>query len=275
MTNCEWANSKIEAYFTDELSGEDQKRFQTHLAVCAECMEEVESLRHMDTLVRGVFRRRIAIAQLAAQTNPRPRILRIVFAGAGLAVAAALLVTGIPLFQQPPAPPITTKIPEPPKLQEDVKKDNTAQNSTYQAKPGVTTPPKPTVEPTLDSIPPDAPDFAISDAAGIPETYRGRMFLFGVVSRDQRAAITGLQQIHNALASTSAVRIVGVTRRHEEDFEGATFPVFVNHGSKLFGIKDGEFLLVDATGTPRLKGTLSDRGNVARVRSQLEQLNVR
>ena len=277
MTNCEWTNSKIEAYFTDELTAEDWQRFQTHQAGCAECRQQIESLKHMDTLVRGVLQRRIAIARLASQTNTRPRVVRIMLAGMGVAVAALLLVTALPfLQQQPPAPPITTNVPAPPNLLEDVKKDNTTQNTDRtkpdEAKPAVA------VVPTLDPIPPDAPDFAISDAAGYTttlETYRGRVFLFGVVSRDEKKAVAGLQEIHDALASNNAIRIVGVTRRHEENLEGGTFPVFFNHGSKLFGIGDGEFLLVDAAGTPRLKGTLSETGNVARIKTQLSQINGR
>jgi hypothetical protein len=240
----------------------------------------VDSFKHIDTLVQGVFQRRVAIARMAAQANTRPRVARILLAGAGVAVAAALLLaTGIPYLQQePPAPTIATKPPAAPDLPRDIKKDTTVENTTDRTKPDVGTSSRPVVSPALDPIAPDAPDFAISDVGGIPttlETYRGRAFLFGVVSRDLKTSVAGLKQIHEAFASNNAVRIVGVTRVREEGFDGTNFPVFFNHGSKLFGLADGEFLLLDATGTPKFKGVLSDTGNVAKLRSQLSQLNAR
>jgi len=280
MTNCQWINSKLEAYFTEELPGEEFQRVQDHLASCAECRRQVDSFQEIDSMVRGVFKRRVALAQQAAQMNTRPRVFKIALASTTLAVVALLLVIGMPFFQQTPAPPVATQTPSVPEIQPEVKKDSVEGSANRQlAKPGDEAPAPTAVEPSLESIGSDAPDFVITDPAGYTatlETYRGRAFLFGVVSRDQKSAVAGLQQIYDAFDSNRGIRIVGISRQHrDEGFDRATFPILFNHGSKLMGIADGHFLLLDATGKPRLEGSLTDTQQVSKVRAQLEQLGIR
>ena len=60
--------------------------------------------------------------------------------------------------------------------------------------------------------------------------------------------------------------------RTEENFDGITFPIFYNHGSWLLGVADGRFLLMDASGTRVLEGSLTNAGDIARVRNQVSQL---
>jgi hypothetical protein len=43
----------------------------------------------------------------------------------------------------------------------------------------------------------------------------------------------------------------------------------------LLGVREGEFLLIDAAGKTRLEGSLTDSASVARIRSQLAQLGIR
>jgi hypothetical protein len=179
-------------------------------------------------------------------------------------------------FTQAPAPPTALqKPPAPPDLQNEVKKDNAVQTSVNHAKPGDATPATglgPT-NPSLDANAPDAPEFALTDAAGYTttlDTYKGRLFLFGVITRDQKTAVAGLQQIYNSLGKNRGIRIIGVSRR-EENFDGVTFPVYYNHGSKLLGVPDGEFLFLDSAGSKILQGSLSDPVDLARLRMQVSR----
>ena len=120
MTKCEWINPKLEAYFTDELAGEELHHVQDHLATCAECRQQVDSFKEVDSMVRGVFKRRVVLAQHAAQMNTRPRVFKVALAGAGLAVAVFLLVAGMTFFEQTPAPPIAENPPSVPEVQPGV-----------------------------------------------------------------------------------------------------------------------------------------------------------
>jgi hypothetical protein len=276
MTNCEWINPKLEAYFTDELPGEELQRVQAHLAGCTECRRQVESFNEIDSMVRGVFKRRVVLAQQAAQMNTGPRVFKIALASTSFAVVALLFVLGLTFFQQTPAPPVAVQQPSVPEIQPEVKKDDVGEIG--RAKPDDDAPAATAVDPSLEQIGSDAPDFVITDAAGYPttlENYRGRAFLFGVVSPDQKNAVAGLQQIFDSFDSNRGIRIVGILRHREEGFDKASFPIRFNHGSKLMGVADGHFLLLDATGKPRLEGSLTDAQGVSKVRTQLELLSAR
>src|SRR5262245_9115176 len=116
MTNCEWFNSKLEAYFCDGLSDDELQGCQDHLATCTECRRQVESLKSLDTDIRQVFDRRLRLAQKAAQIDVRPRVLKMALAGTGMVAAATLLVLGLTFFQPsdagaPQQPPIVVQIP--------------------------------------------------------------------------------------------------------------------------------------------------------------------
>lgn len=280
MTNCEWINSKLEAYFTNELPGEERQRFQTHLGSCSECSAEVESFKDIDSVIRGVFERRLAVARQASQINTRPRVFKIALATTGLAVAALVLAIGMTSFQQAPAPPLAIRTPTVPDVQPEVKKDSVDEaNSTKKlAKPGDAAPAKTASDPSLETVGSDAPDFVITDDAGYTKTlenYRGSVFLFGVISHDQKDGVAGLQQIYNKFAANREIRIVGISRHRDEGINGATFPILFNHGSKLLGVPDGHFLLMDSTGKPRMEGSLTDTKSVSQVRTQLERMGVK
>ena len=60
-----------------------------------------------------------------------------------------------------------------------------------------------------------------------------------------------------------------MARHREDQFNGATFPVFFNNGSKLLGVQDGKFILVDAAGKSRLEGSLADSASVARIKRSI------
>src|SRR5262245_44197876 len=112
MTNCDWMNSKFEAYFCDSLVDDERRVFETHLASCEGCRREVESLKAIDPLVRGVLQRRLALAQRPVHSNSHSRVLRGAVAAVGLAAAAVLLVIGMRFFQETPELPIVSRPPE-------------------------------------------------------------------------------------------------------------------------------------------------------------------
>ena len=278
MTNCQWIDSKTEAFFADELQGEEFQRFQTHLASCDACRATVESLKGVDSLVRGVFQRRVAVATMAARANTRPRVFKIVLASMALTAAAVFIALATTYTQYVPAPPVALKPPPVPVL-EEVKKEDVEQSTNKNlSKPGDVAPAKAANDSHADKVPNDAPEFLIADTAGYTynlETYRGRALLFGVISPSQKAAVTSLQQIYEAFGSNRGIRVLGIARHQDDSFDGATIPVFFNHGSKLMGMGDGQFLLVDASGKTRLQGSLSDARSIAKLGSQLEQMGIR
>ena len=278
MTNCKWIDSKLEAFFTDSLSGEELELCQTHLASCEECRHQVHSMKQVDNLVRRVFQRRTVVATQAGQFNSRARVWKMAaLTTASVAAAAVLLGIGFIFLQQTPAPPTAVLPPDPPDLEQriDNSRESTDRNLT---KPEDGEPAKAASEPQLDAATEGGPEFAITDPAGYTESldsYQGRVFLFAVVSPGQKTAVANLQQIYNAFGSNPGIRIRGVARHREDNFEGITFPMYFNHGSKLLGVKDGEFLLLDRAGKERLlEGSLTDPRNVTRIRSRLGQLGI-
>jgi hypothetical protein len=278
--DCNWIDAKIESYFTDTLSGDELRTFHNHVATCNECSGKVESFTQIDTLVRGAFQRRLAIARLAAQTDTRSRVFKISLTAAGLTAAAVLVATWLTFVPQP-APPTTVLQPPPvPALQNDVKKNEASGEGaqTRLSKPGDGLPAATAVDPSLDPNSPVAPDFAITDAAGYTtglDAYKGHALLFGVLTRDQKSAVAGMQQIYDSFAHNREIRIVGISRRGDESLDSVTFPMFFNHGSKLMGVADGEYLLLDSTGKTRLKGSLASAADLGKLRSEIDKMTAR
>ena len=97
-----------------------------------------------------------------------------------------------------------------------MRKDAVAQEIPGLAKPKDGKPVEPAPQPHLDvssgRMDPTSPS---SDAAGYTrtlETYRGRVFLFGVLSPEQKAAVSNLQQIYDDFGSNPGIRIFAVAR---------------------------------------------------------------
>ena len=278
MTNCDWINSKLEAYFCDTLSDDERRLFETHLTSCQACGREVESLKALDPLVHGVMQRRLALAQRPAHSNSRPRVLRVAVSALTLAAVVVLLAIGMRFLQETPAPPIVGRPPEVQPV-ETTKKDTEQSSDPKLAKPlpADRKPLKPAPQPELDVATANGPEFAIIDAAGYTATlemFRGRVFLFGVISSEQKAAVSNFQQVYDAFQTNRGIRMLAVAR-HREDEISTTIPLFFNNGSQLMGVKEGQFLLVDAMGQTSLKGSLSDPASITRLKNQLGQLGIR
>ncbi len=283
-TNCQWCQSKIEAYFCDDLSAEEFGLFQAHLASCPTCHREVQELADIDPMMQKVLQRRLAQAHAAGQWNTRPRVWKVALAGSGIALAAVLgigVLTLKPVVQPPVAASIepakfVAPAPSPVIAPPDEKVIEQATPSL--GKPGDGPSVAPPLHPELDVRPVNGPDFAIIDASGESstlETFKGHVLFFGVVSADQKEATANLQELHQALGSNPNVRILGVANRREDKFEGSTFPLRFNHASKLLGVQNGQFLIVDAAGNAKLKGSLGNAADIAKARTQLGQLGVK
>lgn len=276
MTNCDWMNSKLESYFCDSLPDDERSVFETHLASCEACRREVESLKAVDPLVRGVLQLRLAMAQRPVHSNSHSRVLKGALAAMGLAAAAVLLVIGMRFFQETPGPPIVNRPPEVQNPVESIKKDS-EQPAPKLAKPTDGSASRPISQPDLDVATPSGPEFALIDDAGYTvtlESLRGTVFLFGVVSSEQKAAVNNFQQIYDAFQTNRGIRMLAVARHRADDIP-TTIPLYFNKGSRLMGVEDGQYLLADATGKTVLKGSLSDPANIARLRSQLSQIGIR
>jgi hypothetical protein len=281
-TNCEWCQSKLEAYFAEDLGRQDLELFQAHLAACEGCSREVKELRDIDPMMQQVLHRRLAQARAAGQWNTRPRVWKVALAGSGIALAAVLGLGMLALRQE--APKAITAGNTPPAIEPapapviDNPKEKTNQPAPRLLKPeeGPTPPPAP--QPELDRRPADGPDFAILDVSGEAYTldsYKGRVLLFGVVSSDQKEATSNLQELHQDFGSNPNVRILGVANRREDKFEGATFPLRFNNASKLMSVQNGQFAIVDSMGNLKVKGSLANSADVTRARTQLGQLGVK
>ena len=283
-TNCQWCQSKLESYFAEELAPEDLQLFQAHLASCTTCSREVQELRDIDPMVRQVLQRRLVQARAAGRWNTRPRVWKVALAGSGIALAAVLGIGMLALRQEPPT--TTTAGAKPPEIVQPAPSPVIAnpREKISQAvdpklvKPGDGTSVPPAPQPELDRRALNGPEFAVIDASGegaTLETYKGHVLLFGVVSSDQKEGIANLQELYLAFGSNPNVRIFGVPDRRDDKIEGATFPLRFNHASKLLGAQNGQFVIVDAAGGSRLRGSLSNAADVTRARTQLGQLGVK
>lgn len=282
-TNCQWCQSKVDPYFCEELSQEDLGRFQTHLSSCPACSREVQELKDIDPMVKQVLQHRLAQARSAGQWNTRPRVLKVALAAAGIAAVAVLGIGTVALRPTPQEaiiaetrPPVVQ--PDPSPVIENPKKKITQAADPKIGKIDEGTPIPPAPQPELDKRPADGPEFAIIDASGEAstlETYKGHVLLFGVVSSDQKEATANLQELYQAFGSNPSVRILGVANRRDDRIEGATFPIRFNHASKLLGVQNGQFLIVDPAGSSKLKGSLTNAADVTKARTQLGQLGVK
>jgi hypothetical protein len=280
-TNCHWYQSKLEAFFSEELPAEDLELFKTHLVSCEDCSRQVRELNGIDPAVRQVFQHRLATARAAAQWNTRPRVWKLALAGS---TVAAALILGVSLLTNPGAAPKSDIVqqqqlaPEP-KLEQVVeapKQKTSEAGDPKLAKPTEGTPVPPAPQPELDRRPVDGPEFAILDPnngqSNTLEDYRGRALLFGVISSEEKEAIANLQALYKEFGTNPKVFVRAVPEHRDDKIEGATFPVWYNHGSKLMGVQKGQFVLLDASGASKMKGSLASAADIEKARTQLGQL---
>jgi hypothetical protein len=253
--NCEWITANFEGYFSDRLHPEEKQIFHAHIQVCSNCREELRQLNDTDPLIRNYFKHQLAVAHIPVRR-------RAWLIPAGVAAAFATLFVLLPMLKTSdvtvtaPAPattaPAAASAPEVGKVQEESpilrakpQSDNSAAELNASGHPEQ--------ERTVD--------FLVTDPAGYSSTienYRGRMLLFGVWSTDQPHSISNLERVYQTFGSNTKVRILGVSNQRGTKPAGTTFPVVYNQGSRLLGTGIGRFVLLDETGSVRLRGSLAE-----------------
>jgi hypothetical protein len=267
-------DSRFEAYCCDRLDDSEWRLAESHLKDCSQCREELAGLNAVDPLVKDVFRHRLSVAR-----SPRAPQLRLrVFPVAATALAIIAVVTGLvfirPTVNAPELPPVAIQAPVAPTESVEPKPAE-VEPDVARAKPDEI---RPAVPPSV--IPPpgrltNGEPFAVIDAAGYVrhlEDFRGYVLVVGVWSDDQPQAAQNLDQVYRTFASNANFRLLGVANGPQNVVPGATFPIVYNYDSRLLGAKESEFVVIDAKGTERLRGSLlTDTSNLLQgVRSALQ-----
>ena len=284
--DCQWIEKNLESLFCGRLGTGEDRLAREHIEACERCRQEVVDLNAIDPLVKKYFH-----YELAQAVKPRPepglagvRIGRVFGLGTVAAAAVAILMAAVlrapqtspiavpsepaqvqivpPVAVEPPAviKGGTAIIPERAKPSSEGQKAASSVQ-TDQAKAS-------SLRPAVDS---NSPDFVVSDPAGYSRTledYRGHILLIGVWASAQPASIANLERLYKTFGSNAKLRLVAVSNERQSRPLNTTFPVFYNQGSRLLGAKPGEFILLDETGTLRLRGSLVK--DFEQLRSQLQ-----
>jgi hypothetical protein len=262
--NCQWIENNLEALFCEKLDPEQVRLARAHIESCPSCSREVHALNAIDPLVKNYLRRELQ----AAQQRRTLRAGRVVgLSAATLALVALLLfvVLGTPQTQirhvDPPA--LVAQNDVAPAVQNDVTPpiktpDESASlpRSKPVNQPTVTSDRTPAGRPATSG---NAPEFLVTDLAGYAhkiEDYRGHVTLVGVWSGASPEAISNMESLYKTYGGNVKCRFIGVSNGRVAKPASATFPVFYNQGSKLFGARSGEFVLLDQNGGILLRGSL-------------------
>lgn len=108
--------------------------------------------------------------------------------------------------------------------------------------------------------PGNAPDFLVMDPVGFSrrvEDFRGHLVLITVWSGASPEAIANFERLYKAYGFQARFRFIGVSNERLSKPANTTFPVFYNQGSKLFGLRPGEFVLLDEKGEIAMRGSLT------------------
>jgi hypothetical protein len=267
--DCKWMNAHFEAYCCNRLSPHDEGIADSHIQSCEACQEELRGLNAIDPMIKELFRQRLAAAS-ARRTAPSRRFVPAA-AGAALAAAAIALVL---LFNPGSETPDPQAVPaQAQSAQQTVPKDD-GPAAIDRAKPDEAGAPLSSAAATGTNSNAAAEAFAVIDPAGYVrrlEDYRGYVLVFGVWSPDQPQAAANLEEIYRTFARDTRFRLIGVSSRREPAPD-VIFPVVYNSDSRLLGARESEFVVIDAGGAERLRGSLlTDAADTIRsVRTVLE-----
>jgi AhpC/TSA family len=262
--DCKWIENNLEALFCDRLEPEQDRLARAHIENCASCRLEMQALNAIDPVVKKHFQRELRIAQ-----QPRVAHTGRLFglSAAALALAAILVFAGLRTLQTtpPPAPsqpaatllPPVAEIPAPP----PVKNPDPNVPPVERAKPVTAAANAPDqLSRALPSKSDNAPDFLVKDLAGYSrriEDFRGHVVVITVWSGASPEAISNFEKLYKAHGAQAKFRFVGVSNERLTKPANATFPVFYNQGSTLFGVRSGEVVVLDEKGVVTLRGSLT------------------
>ena len=259
--DCQWVEKHLEALFSEELGDQESRAARAHIESCESCKAETQALFAIDPLIENYFRRELEIAR-------RPQVIhkgRVLGLSTVAAVVVALLLMILIRNPQAPAalapPGSAANVPAPPTEPPAPTIKQNDQTSPQLAKP-TPEPAGPSDRlPSISSTPvtSSAQDFLVTDPAGYSHTladFRGHVVVVGVWSRNQSESIANLERLYKSFATNPKIRFVGVPSDRQSKPEKTTFPVLYNQGSKLFGAKAGEFVLLDENGSVESRGSL-------------------
>jgi hypothetical protein len=259
--DCQWVEKNLEALFSEKLGEEESRLFRAHVESCVPCRREVQALNAIDPLIKSYFQHELRIARRPRAIN-RARVFGLSAAAAVFAAVLVLLVMRTPQTpsvlppvanSEPSAPVVEPPTPPPIKEHEPAE---VLRSKPTAGEPNATPDVRPQKSPAVTA---NSPDFLVTDPAGYShniEEYRGRVVVVGVWSRNQAESIANLERLYRANATNTKLRLLGVSNEHEPKPTNTTFPIFYNQGSKLFGAKPGEFVLLDENGAAELRGSL-------------------
>ena len=276
--DCQWIDSNLEAFFCDGLNSDGNRRARNHIAACDRCRDMVAELKAVDPLVKKLFQHELAHARSPQRRSP------VLIGSVAAAFAALILVIAIEVPQfvtnnntqgdSPVASATTALVQEPavPKVPETASTERVKPDAAVLDQRG---------QVPVRSIPvgENAPDFLVTDPAGYSRNlndFRNHVLIFGVWTSQRPKTVSNLQRVYQAFASNTKLRILGVATQREAKPAAATFPITFNQGSKLFGAKTGELLIVDSSGVVRMRSTLEQDQTslVNSIKTKLTELGV-
>jgi hypothetical protein len=268
--NCQWIENNLEALYSDKLDQEQVRLARAHIESCESCSREVQALNAIDPLVKNYFQRELQVAR-QRRTLRAGRVFGLSAATLALVAVLLFVVLGTPQTQVQthvqkvqPSSPVTPSEVAPVAQNDDVTPPGkTPDESTPAARS------KPLNQPKIapDRTPParpatseNAPELLVTDLAGYAhklEDYRGHVVLVAVWSGASQEAISNLETLYKTYGGNVKFRFVGVSNARVSKPANATFPVFYNQGSKVFGAGSGEFVLLDQNGGVLSRGSLT------------------
>jgi hypothetical protein len=259
--NCQWIENNLEALFCDRLEPEQDRLARAHIENCASCRCEVEALNAVDPLVKKHFQRELITAQ-----QPRVAHTGRVFglSAAGLALVAILSFVALraPQTNRTAAPAQTAAVPPVPVAEIPAPVKNPDANAPAVGRTKPLNQPATASDQILRVLPPksdNAPEFLVMDPAGYTrrvEDFQGHVVLIMIWSGASPEAVSNFERLYKAHGFQPKFRFVGVSNERLTKPANTTFPVFYNQGSKLFGLRPGEFVLLDEKGGITLQGSL-------------------
>jgi hypothetical protein len=261
--DCQWIRKNLEALFCGTLNPEENRIARAHIENCASCEKEIAALNAIDPIVQRYFQGELnrAVGVSAA----RSRMLwkrRLALTSGGVLAASVLLAVALRTPPQAPVPPLPSIAQEvtgqeapdaaPPAKTDDSSADRAkpVDRSTGDRTPGAGARSK------TDNA---APEFLVTDPAGYSRTladYRGHMLLIGLLNSRQADSSSNLERLYETFGSSAKIRFLAVPENHQARPANTRFPIAYNQGSKLFGALPGDFVLLDETGSVRLRGSL-------------------
>ena len=279
--DCQWVEKNLEALFSDDLNAEESREARAHIQSCERCRKEVQALIAIDPVIKKYFQAQLSRALRggdapARSHKTRPGWSLRVAAAAVVAIVLVVLLRSPQVNQsvQPVSVQSQANPSGPVEIPTIAKNEAVADERTKPSPDGRGEPEGPGEGTAVTSPVPDtnAPAFLVTDPAGYSRSlqdYRGFTVLIGVWSNDQPESISNLERLYKTFGANPRLRLVGVSNQRASKPSNTTFPIFYNQGSRLLDAKPGEFVLLNESGTVRLRGSLV--GDFETLSKTLEQ----